>query len=287
MRFIRDCERGSSFFTRPSDDESAAVFAPPPASDPSPHRCLAREAQHPGRARTLLAVQNPDGSLPFADWEVESAASHFPETHRTVLAGAAATKAAVLGALPSGEEKLLSTHGWFDIRNVANSHLVLHAGKLTLEEIVPLDLRGTWLAVMSACMTGMTDVQEAMDEYYGLSAAFLVAGAQTVVSSLWAVDDVATALLMQRVHRNLYKGGLEKASALREAQIWLRDLSAEEALALLEAKQRELMTSPRMAAVNARKALFQIRDRGAKPFAHPYWWAAFQCIGAGWAPVDR
>jgi len=147
-----------------------------------------------------------------------------------------------------------------------------------------LDLRGTWLAVMSACETGLTDYRDFMDEYQGLPAAFLAAGAQTVVASLWAVSDASTSLLMQRFHSNLYQRKTAKASALREAQRWLRDLPELEAQALLKAKQAELMS--RMSAANAGDAYRLVRDlakaSGGRPFANPYWWAAFRCIGAGW-----
>ena len=95
------------------------------------------------------------------------------------------------------------------------------------------------------------------------------------MASLWSVSDVATSLLMQQFHRNLYTDGMEKASALRAAQIWLRDLNSEEALALLEAKQGELMvpesTVPRMAAMDAVQAQFHVQDRGSRPFAHPFY----------------
>ena len=94
-------------------------------------------------------------------------------------------------------------------------------------------------------MTGMTDVREAMDEYYGLPAAFLVAGAQTVVATLWPVNDASTALLSRRFHDNLYKEKMAKAAALREAQQWLRDLPRAEAESLLDAKLKELRSFQR------------------------------------------
>jgi hypothetical protein len=58
--------------------------------------------------------------------------------------------------------------------------------------------------------TGLSDLRDRADEYQGLPAAFLAAGAATVVSSLWAVNDASTALLMQGFHANLYQRGLPK-----------------------------------------------------------------------------
>jgi CHAT domain-containing protein len=54
-------------------------------------------------------------------------------------------------------------------------------------------------------------------------------------------------------------------------------------------KQQELMR-PRMAAANLTQAFAEVkklaRSAQGRPFANPYWWAAFQCVGAGW-PVER
>ena len=58
----------------------------------------------------------------------------------------------------------------------------------------------------------------------GLQRAFQVAGAKSVVASLWKVPDSATARLMQRFYENLWEKKMGKLEALREAQIWmLRD----------------------------------------------------------------
>jgi CHAT domain-containing protein len=261
-------------------------------------RCLAREQANGAPARSLFAVQNPDPEykdlkLPFSDWEVEEVCKFFVEENRRVLAGSQAVEAAVKEGIVFGEEKLFSCHGLFDLANVEQSHLGLHnGGRLTVSDIVPMDLSGTWLVVKSACETGLTDYRDIIDEYQGLPAAFLVAGAQTVVPSLWAVNDFSTALLMQRFHANLYENKMDKASALGEAQRWLRDLSKGEVDKMLKAKQRELasLSKQRMSDMNTVEAwnLLQILAEGpqSKPFANPHWWGAFQCVGAGWKMND-
>jgi CHAT domain-containing protein len=105
------------------------------------------------------------------------------------------------------------------------------------------------------------------------------------------VNDLSTALLMQRFHRNLYEHSMGKASAIREAQIWLRGLPLVEAHRLLKEKRSELANvkaSERLAMIDLATAHFDIEAsaaaHGGKPFAHLYWWAAFQCVGAGWQP---
>jgi CHAT domain-containing protein/tetratricopeptide (TPR) repeat protein len=250
-------------------------------------RCLEREQANQGPAESLFAIQNPDGSLPFADWEVEDTVRYFPPDRRTVLKGQEATGAAVRAAMAHGGEKLLSSHARFDPADVEKSHFALHGDdKLPLTSIASMSLPGAWLVVMSACETGLTDIQDTTDEYHGIPAAFLLAGAHTAVASLWSVDDCATALLMRRLHANLYERRMAKASALNEAQRWLRNLSQEEALQLLLAKREELLSGPRMAAVDLTPALFQLPARGPLPFANPTYWAAFQCIGAGWPVAE-
>jgi tetratricopeptide (TPR) repeat protein len=101
-------------------------------------RCLARAQSNGRAARSLFAVQNPDGSLPFADWEVEQIAPFFPEENRRVLKGPQATLAAIKAGLRSGEEKLFSCHGRYDLEEVERSHLQLHSEEvLSLPDIVP------------------------------------------------------------------------------------------------------------------------------------------------------
>jgi CHAT domain-containing protein len=103
-----------------------------------------------------------------------------------------------------------------------------------------LDLSAARLVVLSACETGVVDFNNVPDEFVGLAAGFLQAGAAAVVSSLWTVADRSTALLMEQMYRIMGRAAVGPAEALREAQFWLRNETA---------------------------------------YAHPYYWAAFTHSG--------
>ncbi|RKH53050.1 CHAT domain-containing protein, partial [Corallococcus aberystwythensis] len=91
---------------------------------------------------------------------------------------------------------------------------------VTALELAGLNLWGTQLVVLSACDTGRGDVKVGQG-VYGLRRAFLVAGAETVVMSLWKVNDATTRDLMEAYYYNLL-AGQGRATALREAMRELR-----------------------------------------------------------------
>jgi len=87
----------------------------------------------------------------------------------------------------------------------------LNDGRLTAQEAATLNLSGTQLVALSACNTGLGEPSP--EGTFGLQRGFLLAGAQTVLASLWPVNDTATRDFMIHLYKNLTKHPAPKAFA--------------------------------------------------------------------------
>ena len=199
--------------------------------------------------------------LPSTGIEARALGAVLSDAH--VLTGADATEAAIKQV--RGPSILhIATHGFFlaDQRRDANAGLdestpivsedpLLRAGLilaganqrrsgagedgiLTASEVTALDLWGTKLVVLSACDTGLGEVKNGQG-VYGLRRALVLAGAQSLVMSLWDVADRPTRELMVDYYKGLQEGQ-GRSEALRNVQL----------------------------------KMLRSRDR-----QHPYYWAAF------------
>ena len=141
--------------------------------------------------------------LRLAAAEVERVAALYPGA--TVLTGQAATKAALLAALPRHEVLHFAGHSRVVVERPETSHLVLaggatHAdGLLTGAEIARLDLRGVRLVVLSSCGRSRDDAGS-LGVVHALAEAFLDAGVGEVVASGWEVEDGAMMEVVEGVH---------------------------------------------------------------------------------------
>jgi CHAT domain-containing protein/Tfp pilus assembly protein PilF len=187
-------------------------------------------------------------TLPGTQAEVDGIASLLPDAE--VYTQTNATEAVIK---EQNQPSILhiATHGFFEpdeatLNPLLQSGLILAGaaaggqsgadqdGILTALEVTGMNLQGTQLVVLSACETGLGEVTTG-EGIYGLRRAFVLAGSQTQVISLWKVDDTATQELMVDYYDRLLSG-TPRDAALRETQ-----------LAFLESED----------------------------YSHPYYWAAF------------
>ncbi len=99
---------------------------------------------------------------------------------------------------------------------------------LTLAEIFGLRLKQCRLVVLSACETALIDTQNRSD-YIGLPTGFLYAGAMGTFASLWAVNDLSTALIMVKFYEVL-KPGVSIGQALHDTQRWFKSATTSDLL---------------------------------------------------------
>jgi CHAT domain-containing protein/TPR repeat protein len=102
-------------------------------------------------------------------------------------------------------------------------------GILTAEEVAALNLDGTWLVALSACETGVGKVVSG-EGVFGLRRAFMMAGAQNLLMTLWPVSDATTPKIMHDFYK-LGLSSLDAVSALAKVQRdWLQKLRSENGL---------------------------------------------------------
>jgi len=175
------------------------------------------------KAGSLLALGNPDlgdakYDLPFAQQEAIKVSNGVVGSKLLVRADATETAVKTYGN--SFRYLHFASHGTFDAEKPLNSGLLLakdsqNDGMLTVGELYDLNLNAD-LVTLSACETALGKVANG-DDVVGFTRGFLYAGASSIVSSLWQVDDAATSDLMTGFYKNL--GTEDKRSALRDAQL--------------------------------------------------------------------
>lgn len=221
--------------------------------------------------------------LPFSEYEARSIANIYG---KECYIG----KKAVKNCIRPGYRMFhIATHGFSereDIENVWYSSALSFAGivdwmdsgieqdtygngVLTADEISRMNLNGTELVVLSACNSG-NSLFYGLNHIAGLHIAFAAAGVNYIVSSLWEVDDFATAVLMQ-----LFSEG------------WSSGKSVEESLMKAKEKMRNMTVGEIYYYITGNDAIKSIpneildellsMDSERKIFSSPYYWAGFVC----------
>ncbi|MFQ5481454.1 MAG: CHAT domain-containing protein, partial [Nitrospinaceae bacterium] len=176
----------------------------------------------------VLAMGNPDlGSLnydlPLAELEAASIRWDFPQV--TILTRERATESWLKEHIGEFQIIHIASHGEFDPVNPLFSSLKLTKddkadGNFEVNEVFSLNIQAD-LVTLSACQTGLGKITGG-DELVGLNRAFIYAGTHAIISSLWRVSDITTAVLIKHFFRNYVRQN--KSESLRKAQLLVKRL---------------------------------------------------------------
>jgi len=255
----------------------------------------------------LLALQNPTSDLRYTDLEVASIAPKFALSQ--ILPGDEASKTNLLekylDQLENADCAHFSCHGSFNPDDPLKSFLILsggiipgdpesragtreiesdryvewRAGKtadidkcLTLADILLLQFKHCRLVVLSACETALIDTQNRSD-YIGLPTGFIHAGAMGTLASLWAVNDLSTALMMVKFYE-LLKPGVSIGKALHDTQRWFKSAATSDLLSWVQ--ESDSFDGDRKKPILTELEGYNEEEQ---PYGDVYHWAAFCAIG--------
>jgi CHAT domain-containing protein len=199
---------------------------------------LSQARTTPGEpTRTLVMGHTQNGRLTNIPAEIETIAAAL--NTRPYL-NKESTRSRFQEEAPNCQLIHVAAHGNYNAANPLFSGLYLQDGLLSTLDIFNIRLSAS-LVTLSACQTGR-NVISGGDELFGLTRAFLTAGAASLILTLWPVEDRSTTFLMHTLYDKLLSGQ-PKIAALQNAQLNL--ISGEDGL----------------------------------PAKHPYYWAPFFLIG--------
>lgn len=256
-------------------DEFTVSFAPSALLAGESQRRALRPLPEPPH---LLALADPTEDLPAAVAEVQEVAEHFG-TNAEVAIGPQADAGFLTRGTASADFIHIAGHGQANL-DPAKTGVILADGLFEAAELGGADLQAR-LVVVSACQSATADTVRNPEELFSVGTALLAAGAAAVIASLWPVDSEATALLMSKLYEEIMVVRQRPPAALRQAQIWLRELSEHDRAEFLS--KHPLLAS----GLRSHRRLTARRSMGtgslqenAQPFSHPDFWASFIAIGA-------
>jgi CHAT domain-containing protein len=199
-------------------------------------------------AKSFLAIGDPDGTLPAAAKEVQTLQEKIFKSNSRILVAKEATKSAFLKQAKDFDILHLATHGVVET-NPLDSHLLFAGASKEEQELTLLEVAGytalkekNFLVFLSACQTAAEATKSGTgSELITLAEAFAMAGAPTLIATLWEVEDRSTGLLALTFYDTLMNKKKDKLEALRSGQI-----------ALIRSEE----------------------------YAHPFYWASFLMIGS-------
>ncbi|WP_347566184.1 CHAT domain-containing protein [Scytonema sp. UIC 10036] len=264
---------------------------------------LVKQSSKQTKLYRLFAINNPTRQdlkpLLGANLEIEKIKQGFELEQTVIIAEKKASEKIITQRkqeLQSAHCIHFSCHGKFNPESPLDSALCLadpegnlgESANLTLAEVFEkLDLKQCRLVTFSACESGMTDPNIISDEYIGLPSGFLFAGSSSVVSTLWTVDPLATALFMSKFYHNLQRiSNLEQGSiaiTLNKTQKWLRTLTSKELARIKNSRKFEQLLDKVFENKRERLKFKDLLESAVKrqpyPFENPYYWTGFIATG--------
>lgn len=254
---------------------------------------------------TLGIVENASEDLPCAAFEAETIAKLNTVPPALRLRGyQEATVERYKQLLQENQvHRLLSSHhAQSRLDKPLESTLKLADGVITLGELLSPAWRLPDLCdvFLSCCETGLGYSADLTDDIVTLATGFLCAGARSVVSTLWSVDDLATAIFSILYHQN-QKQKMARPQALQAAQQTLRTMTGSQfqqtyytdLVNMLDARFAEVKERRKRATSQQENEFWgnvltkiastsEVLDKHCEqpyPFEHPFYWAGFVCYG--------
>jgi CHAT domain-containing protein len=215
-------------------------------------------------------------ALPYANVELNGIAGQKGILAGRVLLDAAFTEHSLRDGLDQSYPVIhVASHFQFTPGSMDDSFLLLGDGShLSLAQIkTRLDFNSVELLTLSACETAVGDdgTSNRGVEVEGLGAIAQQAGAKAVLATLWPVADASTAALMRVLYQGHKVGHLDKADALRQAQLALLKGSV--------AVEDNGRAARGLARASTDHATGTFKATPSTPYAHPYFWAPFILMG--------
>ena len=230
-------------------------------------------------------VENATSDLYFTQYECHKVSELCEVEPEYRLTGRAATADKYKELLKEKEINQLhsSHHASFTPNDPLNSRLILADGALTLGQLISPGWRMPNLVdvFLSCCETNLS-TPEITDDILTLGTGFLCAGARSVVSTLWAVDDLATSLFTTFYYEERKKC-TNRSEALQNAQFRLRGLTGEELrknykeemMLVIEEKLSTTVSQAGKDKLNELITNLELKCREDFPFDHPQYWSGF------------
>lgn len=253
---------------------------------------------------TYGTVEDATNDLPFASFEGEKIAQmHQISSNRRLRGSSQATRDNYRKLAKQIQVLHSCHHAESCLDQPLNSQLKLGDGNITLGQLMVERLPNLSDVFLSCCETNL-GLPEITDDILTLSTGFLCAGARSVVSTLWAVNDLATAIFSIFYYQHRQQG-CSRPEALRFSQIKLRELKREELLNREDIKELSRHTEAGRKEARKKRSQYELNsaeycqwDRQYRKYAlvtnqihkvknsqdkelfsHPSYWAAFTCSG--------